>query len=208
MPFLLARVCPRGTGDGTRALGLGLTAPLVPWLVCAPYGRAAAGRAPPGTSWGLCLPALAPLYAPKPPLPLGGPAGESGWGRANTGCSPSSALWHFSAYTCTESLEADRAHHKSIRPWRRLSRRPATAIADVAASALVPRMDAVVVRLGGEPNSRAQLAKRRPCGPASAACFPVVPIAGQTGSRRELRHVPTRQGVRGASFAPLCSPRW
>ena len=56
------------------ALGLGLTAPLVPWLVCAPYGRAAAGRAPPGTSWGLCLPALAPLYAPKPPLPLGGPA--------------------------------------------------------------------------------------------------------------------------------------
>ena len=88
MPSLLARVCPRGTGDGTRALGLGLTTHLVPWLVCAPYGRAAAGRAPPGTSWGLCLPALAPLYAPKPPLPLGGPAGESGWGRANTGFSP------------------------------------------------------------------------------------------------------------------------
>ena len=82
MPSLLARVCPRGTGDGTRALGLGLTTHLVPWLVCAPYGRAAAGRAPPGTSWGLCLPALAPLHAPKPPLPLGGPAGESGWGRA------------------------------------------------------------------------------------------------------------------------------
>ena len=79
MPSLLARVCPRGTGDGTRALGLGLTAPLVPWLVCAPYARAAAGRGPPpGTSWGLCLPALAPLYAPKPPLPLGGPAWELG----------------------------------------------------------------------------------------------------------------------------------
>ena len=88
MPFLLARVCPRGTGDGTRALGLGLTTHLVPWLVCAPYGRAAAGRAPPGTSWGLCLPALAPLYAPIPPLPLGGPAWESGWGRANTGLPP------------------------------------------------------------------------------------------------------------------------
>ena len=78
-------ICPRGTGDGNRALGLGLTTHLVPWLVCAPYGRAAAGRAPPGTSWGLCLPALAPLYAPIPPLPLGGPAGEYGWGRANTG---------------------------------------------------------------------------------------------------------------------------
>ena len=140
-----------------------------------------------------CLPW--PPARPETAPAARGPGRGIRLGEGKHGLAPSSALWHFSAYTCTESLEADRAHHKSIRPWRRLSRRPATAIADVAASALVPRMDAVVVRLGGEPNSRAQLAKRRPWQPAFGGLFPVVAGGGHRRSHRRRSHALAAQEV-------------
>ena len=131
---------PQGHGGWNQGAGARSNRPLGAVAGVRPLWAGGSGQGSPWDILGAMPACPGPPVRPETAPSARGPGRGIRLGEGKHGLLPLLPLWRTWVYTCTESLEADRVHHKSIRPWRRLSRRPATAIADVAASALVPRV--------------------------------------------------------------------
>ena len=136
---------PQGHGGWNQGAGARSNRPLGAVAGVRPLCAGGSGQGSPWDILGAMPACPGPPVRPETAPSARGPGRGIRLGEGKHGLLPLLPLWRTWVYTCTESLEADRAHHKSIRPWRRLSWRPRSAIADVAASAVLQMMDPAVV---------------------------------------------------------------
>ena len=101
---------PQGHGGWNQGAGARSNRPLGAVAGVRPLWAGGSGQGSPWDILGAMPACPGPPVRPETAPAARGPGRGIRLGEGKHGLAPSSALWHFSAYTCTESLEADRAH--------------------------------------------------------------------------------------------------